>query len=69
MLHLHALHIGQRIYLPHLGLGIVKELTRANPDGQGEQTFCVVQILENGLTYAVPVTQLREDPPRPLPEA
>lgn len=50
--------VGDKAYVPNLGVGIVKDITQINIDGQGDQTYYVIKILENGLTYSVPVTQV-----------
>lgn len=47
--------IGDKAVVPALGVGIVKEIERLELDGETND-FYVIKILDNGLTYKVPVT-------------
>jgi CarD family transcriptional regulator len=49
--------VGDKAYVPNLGVGIVKDIKTIDLDGAGYQMY-VIKILENGLTYSVPLSQV-----------
>ncbi|MEQ1503044.1 MAG: CarD family transcriptional regulator [Myxococcota bacterium] len=49
--------VGDKAYVPNLGVGIVKEIRTIDMDGTDYQMY-VIKILENGLTYSVPLSQV-----------
>ena len=46
--------IGDKAYVPNHGVGIVKEIQSVDLGGQSYQMY-VIKILDDGLTYFVPV--------------
>jgi CarD family transcriptional regulator len=49
--------VGDKAYVPNHGVGIVKEIKAVDLDGQTYQMY-VIKILDNGLTYSVPLSQI-----------
>jgi CarD family transcriptional regulator len=49
--------VGDKAYVPNLGVGIVKEIKAIEVGGEDYQMY-VIKILENGLTYSVPLAQV-----------
>lgn len=49
--------VGDKAYVPNLGVGIVKEIASVDLNGTSYQMY-VIKILENGLTYSVPLSQV-----------
>ena len=46
--------VGDKAYVPSLGVGIVKEIKLVSSHGPATMMY-VIKILENGLTYSVPI--------------
>jgi CarD family transcriptional regulator len=49
--------VGDKAVVPSHGVGIVKEITKVDMDGETYEMY-VIKILDNGLTYSVPVDNL-----------
>lgn len=49
--------IGDKAVVPSHGVGIVKEITDVDVDGDSYQMY-IIKILDNGLTYSVPIDNL-----------
>ena len=49
--------VGDKDVVPSHGVGIVKEISRVEMDGDTYEMY-VIKILDNGLTYSVPVNNL-----------
>jgi len=49
--------VGDKAYVPNHGVGIVREISQQEIDGQVYQMY-VIKILDSGLTYSVPLAQI-----------
>ena len=49
--------IGDKAVVPSHGVGIVKDITEVDVDGEAYKMY-IIKILDNGLTYSVPVDNL-----------
>ncbi len=49
--------VGDKAVVPSHGVGIVKDITSVDVDGQSYEMY-IIKILDNGLTYSVPVDNL-----------
>jgi CarD family transcriptional regulator len=49
--------VGDKAVVPSHGVGIVKEISKVDMDGESYEMY-VIKILDNGLTYSVPVNNL-----------
>ena len=49
--------VGDKAVVPSHGVGIVKDITEVDVDGTPYRMY-IIKILDNGLTYSVPVEQL-----------
>ncbi|MEZ4235388.1 MAG: CarD family transcriptional regulator [Myxococcota bacterium] len=49
--------VGDKAYVPNHGVGIVKEIKSVEVEGDTYQMY-IIKILDNGLTYSVPLAQV-----------